>query len=139
MRSPGCTATVLRIWAVTCGIDPFMTSWRVKNRANIENRVNREIPELREKSNPFVFRSAMSGSFAFLTKFSDRMNKMRRMKRGILFSESVLNPVNPVHPVRLFLVAAGRAGLFCALQKRYKKTCLYRNLCHIPHVRALAL
>jgi hypothetical protein len=106
-----------------------MTSPRVKNRANIENRVNREIPELREKSNPFVFRSAMSGSFAFLTKFSDRMNKMRRMKRGILFSESVLNPVHPVHPVRPFFgVAAGRAAWF-AVQKQFLGRGFGSSLC----------
>src|SRR5271157_3620107 len=38
------------------------------------------------------------------------MNKMYRMKMGILFSESVLNPVHPVHPVRLFLVAVAALG-----------------------------
>jgi hypothetical protein len=60
-------------------------------------RTTREIQSVR------VFYSVILKSFVFLTRFSDRMNKMHRMKRGILFSESVLNPVNPVHPVRLFL------------------------------------
>ena len=30
----------------------------------------------------------------------DRMNRMNRMQKGILLSDSVLNPVNPVHPVQ---------------------------------------
>ncbi|MGA2174775.1 MAG: hypothetical protein ABSH38_07310 [Verrucomicrobiota bacterium] len=68
-------------------------------------------------------RPAILKKFVLLTKFSDRMNKMHRIKRGILFSEPVLNPVNPVHPVRLFLIATGRAavsGVFnCVSRKKF--------------------
>ncbi|MGA2175947.1 MAG: hypothetical protein ABSH38_13295 [Verrucomicrobiota bacterium] len=46
------------------------------------------------------------------------MNKMNRMKMEILFSESVLNPVHPVHPVRLFLVAAAALGLCASIPTR---------------------